>query len=174
MSKTKARTLQTREQTRRKRAARKAREKEVEKPTVPDLFGELTNGGQPREHVVKSKDVQQWFREGYEKLYGGKVTLPPNEWKVAERKMALTLIEMYGADLVKKTVAYFCEHWEAIVERSNGRLFGKPTINLLMSMRASIFTDAELGKKPRVGKRRKSKRHAGEWKDGKPDIGLGW
>ncbi len=170
---TKQRTLNKHHTNKKKRAARKAKAKEVDRPDVPDLFGSCTNGGQTSTDVVNSKNVQQWFREGLEKLYEGKVTLPPNEWGVKERTIALKLLNIYGAGLLEKTVAYLCEHWEIFVENSDGRLSGKPTVNLLVAMKW-VFADAELGKKPRVGKRKKSKRHAGEWKDGKRHVGLGW
>ena len=147
--------------------------KKAARKSIPDFDLELTNGGQRPKKAVNSTEVKLWFREGLEELYGGKLTIPPDKvwWTVKEKNVANRLLEAYGEELVKKTVAYFCEHWMKIVSRSRGRISGRPDIKLLWAMRERIFADAELGVVPEQGK--KLSRDSDEYEEGKP-IGIGW
>jgi hypothetical protein len=160
---TRAKTLKSKE-------AVDARREERKKGASKIDFDGLTKPIQERKKRVNSVDVEQWFRKGIGLLYGEKVTISP--WGRPEQKLAVTMLDVYGAELTEKAVGYFCEHWELICEKSKN-ISGIPTVKLLWVMRDTIFPDVQLGKKPKV-ERKKRKHDVGEYKGGHEPRGIGW
>lgn len=89
-------------------------------------------------------------------------------WVWREKNCAERLLEIYGPDIVKKTVTWFVENWQARKDNSDGKLTGAPTVTLLFVSRERIFADAALGVKikPLVKRKpKKRKHHVGEYND---------
>jgi len=150
-----------------KRAARKA-----EESRVPD-FG-LTNGGQQPDRVVTSEDVKVWFHRELERNFGDSHTLHPLKewWTIKRATLAKRLLKAYDSRIVEKVIIYLCEKWEAMVEESEGRLSGLPTVEFLWGARERLVADMEAGREPGKGRKKMSK-NSDEYRKGKP-IGVGW
>lgn len=129
--------------------------------------------------------VQRWFIDGIRKnnpdwlVIDNKKTENWTErkqtwWTWAEKNCAQRLLEHYGEDVVKKTVEWFCNNWQGMVDESDGRLSGAPSVKLLWASRDRIFVDAKLGYVPGK-KRKKVKKHmVGEYDpelDGSKKVG---
>lgn len=97
------------------------------------------------ERKITSTDVFYWFKEGIRKYDIDKNT-PIQEWTIHQKTLASELLKVYGPELMEKTVDYFCKNWDIIVERSNNRFDGRPTINLMWTLRERLFTNANLDK----------------------------
>lgn len=123
------------------------------------------------ERKITSTDVFYWFKEGIRKYDIDKNT-PIQEWTIHQKTLASELLKVYGPELMEKTVDYFCKNWDVIVERSNNRFDGRPTINLMWTLRERLFTNANLDKELKPLKK-KEDRNKNEFKgkDGCPDIG---
>ena len=83
------------------------------------------------------------------------------EWSTKGKQGALAkkILEIYGPELTEKTVGYFCDNWDIIMENSGGKISGLPTVEMLWAMRSRIFADVELGKKMSVYKNKETKIH---------------
>jgi hypothetical protein len=171
------RTLAAKEKVEKKRAERKKKAPAVPKAEVPNFALEV---GQPKPELVNSVQVEDWFRDGLQLLYGGKLELPQRGhwWTVGERRNAKRLLTMYGADLVKKAVLHLCATWHQRVEASEGRLAGIPSIGYLVSAKNTVFAEAQgLAAVPQrvkgKGPRRKSK-DSDEYRPPEKPIDVGW
>ena len=174
VGKTKKNTNRIHKERKEKKAKILKKRIEAESREVPDLFGSLTNGGQRPKRVVNSTDVWNWFREAIDEAYNGKLDVPYDSWEAPERVCAKKLLELYGANRVKGAVWWFCNNWEAMREQ-NKRLYGIPDICFLYKGHKSLFADAQMGRVPgEVKTKSRDRRHAGEWREGKRKIGLGW
>jgi len=126
--------------------------------------------GQTPSDVLNSTQVQGWFRDSLLEKFGDAFIVAP--WTRQQQKLAKDLLGIYGGELVRKAVGFFVESWDAMVEGSNGRLSGVPSINLLYVMRGRIFGDVQTGKKPpRKNDRRRVSEHRGPREKGR---GIGW
>jgi hypothetical protein len=101
-------------------------------------------------------------------------------WAVKEKKLAHKLLAHYGPEVLERTVRWFVENWQAIKDRSQGKVTGAPTVQLLWASRERIFSDAEAGievKPLEKHRAKKRKRHmVGEYDDesaSEPRIGWG-
>ena len=173
-------TVATRKKVRKKRSARKTRE---EKPDTPDFEAadkpytqsslydaaktKKRNSRQTKGSVVNWFCVQDWLISGI--LRNNRkwfVVKKDGEWKEneqtwwvwGEKNCAERLLKHYGAEVVEKTVAWFCDNWQAMIDASDGRLSGAPSVKLLWVSRDRIFADAELGISPAKPKRRANKK----------------
>ena len=150
----KARTEAVRED----RVAKKAKRK------APPRVSEMT--ASQRRRKTNSTHVEAWFREGLFDLYGKRFVVP--QWTIKQKKLAKSLLEIYGEALVNEAVAHFCKTWDNVVGNSNGRLSGSPTINLLWGMRERVFGDVQ-----NKGRKIESRKNSDEFKgdSGAPDVG---
>jgi hypothetical protein len=113
-----------------------------------------------RENKVNWFSVQQWFIKGINKnnpdwfVAKNKDQKEHNQtwWAWAEKNCAERLLKHYGPDTVEKTVEWFCDNWQSMVDDSNGKLSGAPNVRFLWAGRDRIFPDAVIGKKPKVKK----------------------
>lgn len=120
--------------------------------------------------------VQEWFIDGiYRNNRKWFVVEPGKDWNAtsqtlwvwAEKNCAERLLAHYGEEIVKKTVAWFCDNWQGIIDQSHGRLGGAPNIKMLWAMRDKYFVEASEGKvyeraksiKDAKAERRKKKKH---------------
>jgi hypothetical protein len=172
------RTLVAQAKTEEKREKRK-REKEAKpKAEVPKFALEV---GQDKPKLVNSVQVEDWFRDGLKLLYGGKLELPQRGkwWTVGERRNAKRLLDMYGADLVRKAVLHLCATWPQRVEASEGRLAGIPSIGYLVVAKNTVFAEAQgLVAVPQRGKakgsKRKQSKDSDEYRPPETPIDVGW
>lgn len=82
-------------------------------------------------------------------------------WVWEEKNCAHRLLKHYGPDVVRSTVKWFVENWQALKDRSDGVLTGAPTVQLLWASRERYFPDAQAGVKVRPPKKRKAKKRKG-------------
>ena len=68
------------------------------------------------------------------------------------------MLKHYGSDVLNRTIKWFVENWQAMKDRSEGKLTGSPTVTLLWVSRERIFADAEAGFPIRPPKKTSSKR----------------
>jgi hypothetical protein len=172
------RTFVVQERVEVKRNARKKKETEIPRSEVPNFELEY---GQTKVALVNSVQVEDWFREGLNLLYGGKLELPQRGqwWTATDRSKALRLLKMYDADLVKKAVFHLCATWNQRVDASDGRLAGIPGIGLLVSARTrnDVFAEvqglADVPKAKKASKRKKSK-DSDEYRPPETPNDVGW
>lgn len=161
---------------------------ESELPETPEFIVDesIRNVGQTKNKKINWFCVQRWFIEGIHKnnpdwlVIDSKKTENWTErkqtwWTWAEKNCAQRLLEHYGEDVVKETVEWFCDNWQGMVDESNGRLSGAPSVKLLWASRDRIFVDAKLGYVP--GRKNKKKKHmVGEYdpKSANDGPGFGW
>lgn len=122
------------------------------------------------EREPNSTDVHGWFVEGIHAALGADIRV--GSWAAKQRALAKRLLTEYGADMTRKAVAHFCASWKAYLEK--GRFKGLPTIELMWSMRDTIFGEIQLA--GRKGIRTRQERVQGdEFKaaaaDTVPDVG---
>jgi len=159
----------------RRKRQKKASEPVESKPEVP-TFGRkkledaATSGqegaGQTHKYGVNWKHVLGWFHDGMERnnpdwlvVDKGKGSEEEEEsWVWRQRDCANRLLKRYGAEVVKETVAWFCDNWQALKDASDGRLTGSPSINLLWASRERYFADAKAGVKPMKPKKRRPRK----------------
>lgn len=79
-------------------------------------------------------------------------------WTWKEKNCAQRLLKHYGSDVLNRTIKWFVENWQAMKDRSEGKLTGSPTVTLLWVSRERIFADAEAGFPIRPPKKTSSKR----------------
>lgn len=152
--------------------ARERREKRVAPAKPVPSFDNLRadDDGQTPNGVLNSTHVQGWFKESLLEKYGDAFIVAP--WTRQQQKLAKDLLALYGGDLVRRAVAFLVASWDALVEGSNERLSGVPSVNLLYAMRERVFGDVQTGRKPlRPKKRRVSSEHIGPADKG---MGVGW
>jgi len=113
-----------------------------------------------------ANDVERWFNDALIKTNGPDFITP--RWTGKEYKLAKVLLQDYGPDLVGKAVIYICEKWDDIVQKSRGRLMGKPSIDLLWAMRSQIFGEVQ-----DTRKRRRSK-DSDEFNEDTKTPNVGW
>jgi len=176
-----------------KRAARRKKKvpKSSDKPLVPS-FGPLgiedktRDCGQTQKKVIGWFLVQGWFRSAIIKTNPAWLVTDHEDataqsqswWTWAEKNCAERLLKRYGEETVEKTVKWFVANWQAKKDRSDGRLEGAPTVNLLWVSRERIFSDAKEGIKIKPPRKRKTKKHmVGEYDDAAanklPRVGWG-
>ena len=186
-----------------KKSMRVATDEDRVKPDTPS-FGKLdlkeaaktdrerakNKSRQTDKSVVNWFTVQSWFKAGIlknnpawlgTKKHGDK-KYGQMTWVWDQKNCAERLLKAYTPEEVEKTVAWFCDNWQAMMDASDNRLSGAPTVNLLWVSRERIFADAALGKVPKIPRRvptkKPNKRHmVGEY-DAKsasksPDFGWG-
>ena len=119
-----------------------------------------------RQIPSNSTDVERWFRVGLADLVGAGYIVP--KWTVKQRKLAKDLLGIYGRDLVKSAVEYYCSNWNEMVQHSRGRLSGAPTVNLFWSMRERIFAEVQNGKTVIVAPKNRDEFRSD---DGSPESG---
>lgn len=175
---TSERTLEAKAKVETKRKERKKKKAADPKPEVPNFALEV---GQPKPELVNSVQVEDWFRDGLQLLYGGKLELPQRGhwWTVGERKNAKRLLTMYGAELVKKAVLHLCSTWNQRVEASEGRLAGIPSIGYLVVAKNTVFAEAQgLTAVPKranaKGSKRKKSKDSDEYRPPETPIDVGW
>jgi hypothetical protein len=110
--------------------------------------------------------VYGWFVAAMKNKYGQDFLV--GVWSSAHMRQARNLLDMYGEDVTRKAVEYFVVHWEDMMDQSNGRLSGVPTIALLvsMSMRDWVFGQVqamEKGKKTRSSVRKVDRKNSDEY-----------
>lgn len=149
-------------------AASKARgeRRAKRKGRVPVLPEEMPSDDKP----INSTDVKRWFDEGVLKLRGSNWVIP--SWTVKERSLAKRILADYGPELTEKAVAHFCSTWEATCRRSNGRLVGDPSVNLLWAMRTQVFPVVQ-GAKP-LDAKNADEHDAAMVESDTPDDEVGW
>lgn len=189
-----------------KRAARRLSQ-QTEKPETSEfaepkakVFGKVSlpeaalsrkpRPGQTGSNVINWYYVQDWFIRGILKNNPDWLVVQPDDrwnsttqtmWAWREKACAERLLKHYGPDVVKNTVAWFCDNWQEIKNASNSRLGGAPSVRLLWSARERFFAEAKEGKTYEGGlsnRRKKKRKHmVGEYDadaDSKmPDIGWG-
>lgn len=188
-----------------KRAARKAafcseksetsqferpREKVMCKMTLEEsALSNKPKPGQTETDVVNWYHVQSWFIHGIlrnnpdwlvVKVDSKRSPETQTMWVWPEKNCAERLLKHYGKDVVEKTVAWFCDNWQGIMDASNGRLGGGPSVKLLWVSRERFFAEAKQNRiyKPGFKGAKKRRKHmVGEYDanaDSKmPDIGWG-
>lgn len=186
VEKKQAETLKKRSENKKKREARKIKTIESceEIDETPDfeikatpykatplqdcIKGRKKRRGQTGPRRVNWFDVQTWMREAMDRNNPDWLVVKKENWTErgqtwwtwAEKNCAERLLEHYGADVVKNTIDWYCDNWQAMVDSSRGSLSGAPSIKLLFSSRDRMFADAKLGNTP--GKRKK-KHMVGEY-----------
>jgi hypothetical protein len=115
---------------------------------------------------ANSTDVERWFRMGLSDLFGPKYIVP--KWTVKQRKLAKDLLGIYGRELTKLAVEYYCSNWNEMVNQSRGRLSGAPTVNLFWSMRERLFAEVQNGKTVIVAPKNRDEFRSD---DGSPESG---
>lgn len=159
-----------------KRAKNKSQRKKAEAETPKDErpdFGKMDlaeaarskkrKAGQTGTSVVNWFNVQGWFKEGMLRNNPDWLVVRHDDddrydqtwWCWREKSCAEKLLKHYGPKVVEKTVAWFCDNWQGLMDASDYRLTGAPTINLLWVSRERYFVDAKLGKKPKAPKKHK-------------------
>ena len=94
--------------------------------------------------VVNSEDVYTMFVKCAGEMYGRDVII--GEWTVAQRRLALKLLETYGPVLTGTAVEWLFENWDRLARQSRGRLdSATPTIQMLWGMRENVFTTIQTG-----------------------------
>lgn len=155
--------------------AKRAKRKKT-KPVEPMLV--QPEPVEPPPKKVNSVDVEKWMRQGIYDLYGKRFIIP--RWNVKQRTLAKKLLQIYGADLTEKAVKYYCDDWANLVQRSKGKIYGAPTINLLWGMRETIFAqvqNAELMNRQNstLADEKQSKVNSDEYNaENDKSKGLGW
>lgn len=170
----------TKKRRNRKAKARKSEciKREREHPDFGAMsLDDAVGGGQTRKHIVNWYTVQGWFwREivlvDKKWLVAGKHESEKKQtwWTWREKGCAERLLKLYGPEVVEKVVKWFVKNWQAMKDRSDGKLTGAPTVNLLWVSRERIVPDAiagveiELhGKGKKKGKRKRQ--NIGEYND---------
>lgn len=147
--------------------------------TVDKLVG---NVGQTKENKITWFCVQRWFVKGIRKNNPDWLVVDKGEvsekkqtwWGIEEITCANKLLKHYGAEIVEKTVEWFCDNWQGIMDNSNGRLSGAPNVRLLWVSRDIFFVDAKLGYVPGRKKKKVKKHMVGEYDpelDGSTKVG---
>lgn len=202
------RCAQARDRTADEHAAVTAQRKQRAKPPegaqrglTPSFEAALTNDGQSPPRPVNSNQVLEWFRAGWRNLYGETTWVPQTTSEglsVGERKLACTLLRLYGPDLVQRAVAELCTRfrwWQGIFAQRGHTLVDPPNVKLLWILRGSVFAQVQgvdqtpqtvhwsPGKEPpaKRGKdkgkgdppKRRNKRGVGEFEE-RGEIGIGW
>jgi hypothetical protein len=141
-------------------------------------FGQKTLAdaiGQNKKDEVNWYTVQDWFWKEIMRVNPAWAVVKEKKdeeeqtgWTWNEKNCAQRLLKHYGAEVVRNTVIWFVDNWQAMKDRSDGALTGAPTVNLLWVSRERIFPDAQAGIviKPKRKARRKKKKHmVGEYDD---------
>lgn len=174
-----------------KKRGRKPKEKVNKEGIVPcfDNCFKVVNIDDACKNSVSCKvnwfSVQQWFIEGILKnnkdwLLMDKDSITEDNqswWAWPEKSCAERLLKLYGNDLVRDTVFWFCDNWQAMKDNSGGKLMGSPNVRFLWKCRDSIFADAKEGIKIGVTKRKRRKRHiVAEYDEtvANKQPGIGW
>ena len=89
-----------------------------------------------KDRPPNATDVRKWMVRGIEKHIKTGVVYGP--WHARENKLAKTLLEDYGPELVKAAVEYLCENWLSHFVAKKGKT-GLPGIGFLWAWRESIF-----------------------------------
>lgn len=118
---------------------------------------------------INSETVRGWFVSGVRKIRSDKHIV--GRWTAKERKLARLLLDDYGSQLVEAAVAHFCANWKGYVDKSNGRLSGDPTVNLLWAMREQVFPVVQSPTPARVRARKNADEYDPESDSG---SGIGW
>ena len=99
--------------------------------------GRWSKAVRPESTRITVIDVKEWFDVRTRSIYGDDITIGP--WTLAQRKLAKTLLDTYGSDLVRRAVDWVFDHWNEIQRSSRSRVGGGPTINVLWGYRESVF-----------------------------------
>jgi hypothetical protein len=171
------RTVVAKENVEKKRQKRKQKAAAEPKQEVPKFE---QDHGHSKKSLVNSVQVEDWFREGLNCLYGGKLELPQRGkwWTAGERKNAKSLLDLYGEADVKKAVSHLCETWHQRVEASDGVLAGIPSIGYLVSRKDTIFAEvkglAAVPKRSKKAARRKNSKDSDEYRPPEKPNDVGW
>jgi hypothetical protein len=186
-------TLRLEEKAREKRKEKNKIKQELkpETPSFKDCYTQSTvdksagDNRQSKENKVNWFCVQRWFIKGIRKnnpdwlVIDNEKTKKWTErkqtwWTWAEKNCAQRLLDHYGENVVRETVEWFCDNWQGMVDESNGRLSGAPSVKLLWASRDRIFVDAKLGYVPGKRNKKKKKHMVGEYDpelDGSTKVG---
>ncbi len=122
------------------------------------------------EREPNSTDVHGWFVTGIRAAFGDDVRV--GSWAAKQRALAKRLLTEYGPDMTRRAVEHFCASWKAYLEK--GRFKGLPTVELLWSMRDTIFGEIQLAGRKGI-KTRQDRVQGDEFKPeaaaAAPDVG---
>ncbi len=127
------------EEARKERVEKKEAKREEAQPEPPILEPEESK--QKEKRKIDSTHVREWFVVGVRTMRNNS-SWAIGRWTVKERKLAINLLDDYGADLVEKAVAHFCSTWHERIKRG-APLYGDPNVNLLWGMRNQIFPEVQ-------------------------------
>jgi hypothetical protein len=184
-------TLRLEEKAREKRKEKNKIKQELkpETPSFKDCYTQSTvdksagDNRQTKKDVINWFCVQRWFVKGIRKNNSDWLVVDKGDdvsekkqtwWGIEEITCANKLLKHYGPEIVEKTVEWFCDNWQAMIDNSNGRLSGAPNVRFLWVGRDRIFVDAKLGNVPGRKKPKKKKHMVGEYDpelDGSTKIG---
>jgi hypothetical protein len=159
-----------------KRVAEKRERRKMQREDYSAKYsGPLNNGGQTPKERLNWMVVRRWFHEALTRNFADKHTIPVEQgwWGGKEISLAKKLLGIYSGELLQTGIVHLCDNWETMVENSNGRLSGLPTIGFLWGARERIIGEVEAGEQP-IKKVRK-RHHRAEYDPEDDDMpGVGW
>ena len=160
-----------------KRVIKKRAKSKTTRDEYGDKFNEqLSNGGQTPKERLNWLVVRRWFYESLTRNFADKHTFPEESvwWGGKEQSLAKKLLKLYSGELIHSGIIHLCDNWEVMVENSNGKLSGLPTIGFLWATRERIIGEVEAGEQPEKNTRRKKNNRA-EYDPDEDDMpGVGW
>jgi len=168
--------MQTKEtqETRKRVIEKRAKSRDKRKEYASRFDEHMGKSGQTPKERLNWLVVRRWFYEAVNRNFADKHTFPDEGswWGGKEQSLAKRLLKSYSGEMVKAGIIHLCDNWEIMVENSNGRLSGLPTIGFLWGARERIIGEVEAGEEPK--KKDRPMNYRAEYDpddDDMPDIG---